>query len=673
LTSVAYSNKPTIDATTSPVSYSYDADGNRIQMVDGTGTTNYIYDPFNQLESVTDGNGDTVTYAYDPDGNNTCLSYPSSGTVTCQNAISGMGLVDYGYDATNRTVTMADWVNPTMPTVFSYDNDSNLTGTTLSTTTTTVTDSYDDADALSGVSGVSTLTRNADENIATTTPPSSPTVTYGYDPLNRVTAGTIPNDVTGVTTSYTYDGGNEITSATPSGGSTTDYEYNSDGELCWTATTTASCASPPTGATTYTYSAAGQRLSASGSGTTPATYQWDQAGDLVCETKTNSSGATCASPSISYTTTFAYNGDGLRMSAVSPPSGTTTQCTYDVSGSVPRLLQAASEDYLYGPNVGSAPIEQITVTPGSHQFLVSDPTGVRETLSSGGSLSASISYNSYGVPSGSPISLFGFEGGITDGNGFLYLINRFYDPTTGQFISVDPDVAATDQPYGFAGDDPVNASDPSGLLESGPNGQACIGDTCNTAYQATAAVEHDNLVVQDDFEEAVAASQSQNEATTISHSERSTSVGGPIVLGSLAADFVTGYAGGLAYRASALSDLLRAGSSYPGGTVLSDAGAAARSWEPLADAGPVLGGVIVFGSDIANGEGIEQSGLSAIGASVGGYAGAIVGGVACAALTGATDGVGSFACGVLTGLGSVVGGIVGGWAGNEASKVASWF
>jgi hypothetical protein len=176
-----------------------------------------------------------------------------------------------------------------------------------------------------------------------------------------------------------------------------------------------------------------------------------------------------------------------------------------------------------------------------------------------------------------------------------------------------------------------------------------------------------------DFEDAVAASQSRSEAATISHSERSTSVEGPIVLGSLAADFVTGYAEGLEYRATALSDLLRAGSSYPGGTVLSDAGAAARSWEPLSDAGPVLGGVIVFGSDIANGEGIEQSGLNAIGTSVGGYAGAIVGGAACGVLTGATDGVGSFACGALTGLGSVAGGIVGGWVGDEASKVASWF
>jgi len=446
-----------------------------------TGTTTYVYDSLNRLQSVTDAAGNTVTYSVDPVGNDTCLSYPNSGATTCQNALSGTGLVTYGYDAANRTVSMADWVNPAMPTAFSYDNDSNLIGTTLSNTATTVTDSYDDTDALTGVSGVSTLARNADENILSTTPPSEPTITYGYDPLNRVTAGTIPNDITGATTSYTYDGASEITSATPSGGSTTDYEYNSDGQLCWTASSTASCTSPPTGATTNTYSSAGERASTSGSGSTPTTYQWDQAGNLVCETVTNSAGATCTSPSTSYTTSFTYNGDGLRMSATSPPSGTTTQCTWDVSGSVPRLLQAGSEDYLFGPNVGSAPIEQITVTPGSHQFLVSDPTGVRETLSSGGSLSASINYNSYGVPSGSPISLFGFDGGITDANGFIYLINRYYDPTTGQFISVDPDVASTGEPYAFAASDPVNNLDPSGRFESGPGGQLCSDEiNCNS-------------------------------------------------------------------------------------------------------------------------------------------------------------------------------------------------
>jgi hypothetical protein len=43
------------------------------------------------------------------------------------------------------------------------------------------------------------------------------------------------------------------------------------------------------------------------------------------------------------------------------------------------------------------------------------------------------------------------------------LVGRYYDPSTEQFLSVDPAVAATGTPYAFTGGDPVNGSDPDGL------------------------------------------------------------------------------------------------------------------------------------------------------------------------------------------------------------------
>jgi type VI secretion system secreted protein VgrG len=42
-------------------------------------------------------------------------------------------------------------------------------------------------------------------------------------------------------------------------------------------------------------------------------------------------------------------------------------------------------------------------------------------------------------------------------------INRYYDPATGQFVSVDPLVNETDQAYVYAGDDPINYTDSTGL------------------------------------------------------------------------------------------------------------------------------------------------------------------------------------------------------------------
>ena len=41
--------------------------------------------------------------------------------------------------------------------------------------------------------------------------------------------------------------------------------------------------------------------------------------------------------------------------------------------------------------------------------------------------------------------------------------NRYYDLYSGQFLSVDPLVAQTNQPYEYANDDPVNQGDPDGL------------------------------------------------------------------------------------------------------------------------------------------------------------------------------------------------------------------
>ena len=56
-------------------------------------------------------------------------------------------------------------------------------------------------------------------------------------------------------------------------------------------------------------------------------------------------------------------------------------------------------------------------------------------------------------------------------------VDRYYDPVTDQFLSVDPLVAETGQPYAFVGDDPVNETDPRGDGAHGPPGTQSAG--CN--------------------------------------------------------------------------------------------------------------------------------------------------------------------------------------------------
>ena len=61
-------------------------------------------------------------------------------------------------------------------------------------------------------------------------------------------------------------------------------------------------------------------------------------------------------------------------------------------------------------------------------------------------------------------SAFGYAGQYTDATtGLSDMRARWYAPGTGEFTSVDPALAETGQPYEYAGDDPVNGWDPSGL------------------------------------------------------------------------------------------------------------------------------------------------------------------------------------------------------------------
>jgi RHS repeat-associated protein len=212
--------------------------------------------------------------------------------------------------------------------------------------------------------------------------------------------------------------------------------------------------------TNYTYDAAGNRTAESTGATVSATY--NGANEL-----------TSYDNSAADTTAASYNGNGLRMSAATTPTGggsTTQHFVWNTTTSVPELLMDHTNAYIYGPN--GMPFEQVNLSAGTINYLVSDALGsVRGFVSSGGSLSASTSYDAWGNPetSGglSSYTPIGFAGGYTDPTGLEYLVNRYYDPTTGQFLNVDPMVKQTGQPFSYSGDDPVNAKDPTGLTSEG--------------------------------------------------------------------------------------------------------------------------------------------------------------------------------------------------------------
>jgi RHS repeat-associated protein len=163
-------------------------------------------------------------------------------------------------------------------------------------------------------------------------------------------------------------------------------------------------------------------------------------------------------------TAATYDGTGLRASA------TTASGTQSFVWEGPRLLMDSSNAYIY--TGGTAPAEQVSLSGGTVSYLTADSLGsVRGIVSSSGPLTASTSYDAWGNPltTGGLTSYtpFGYAGGYTDPTGLIYLINRYYDPGTGQFLSVDPAVSQTGQPYSYADGNPVNASDPNGLWRIG--------------------------------------------------------------------------------------------------------------------------------------------------------------------------------------------------------------
>jgi RHS repeat-associated protein len=64
---------------------------------------------------------------------------------------------------------------------------------------------------------------------------------------------------------------------------------------------------------------------------------------------------------------------------------------------------------------------------------------------------------------------------------------RYYDPSTGQFLTVDPLVAMTATPYGYAGNNPINRMDRSGLDSD------CSGETTSAATYTTLSASSSEL------------------------------------------------------------------------------------------------------------------------------------------------------------------------------------
>lgn len=183
--------------------------------------------------------------------------------------------------------------------------------------------------------------------------------------------------------------------------------------------------------------------------------------------------------------TYSYNGDGLRTSVTA--SGKTATFTWDTEAGLPLLLGDGTSQWIYGP--GGEAIEQVTGTATSYFFH--DAVGsTRAILSSSGSAMALYTFTPIGsieYKSGTATSPILYAGQYLDaGSGTYYMRARSYDPTTGQFSTVDPEVNSSGQPYIYVGNNPVNSADPSGACD--PTQPACAYADSDQLSAISAAV-----------------------------------------------------------------------------------------------------------------------------------------------------------------------------------------
>jgi RHS repeat-associated protein len=152
--------------------------------------------------------------------------------------------------------------------------------------------------------------------------------------------------------------------------------------------------------------------------------------------------------------------------------------------SVAKTLAVSATSLLYDEvnvvqeSLGGTPTSNRLLGPGiDENFLTVDATGTRVPLSdalgstvavtdSNGNLSAWYAYEPFGrttVNGSTGTDIYQFTGRDNDGTGLYYLRSRYYDPSSGRFISADPiGFGGGPNVYAYAEGDPINLRDPLG-------------------------------------------------------------------------------------------------------------------------------------------------------------------------------------------------------------------
>jgi RHS repeat-associated protein len=416
----------------SKVAYTFDADGDRLNIADAHGSTSYAYDALNRILS-TAFLGVNMQYGYDAVGNRTSLQYPDG------------SLIAYVYDQDNRMSQVTDWQSRN--STYAYDAVGNVTKMTYPNSVAEQL-AYDPANR---------LTQIVDQKGAG----AFRTLAYSLDAVGNRTNVTD----NGLVTKYTYNTLNELKSSTTAKAKTS-WDYNAVGNRTDQVT--------PTGTTAYTYNAAEQMLTA---GSTTFTY--DKNGNRLTEVSSSSTTTYSYDPanrllsvvSPSGTSSFTYDGDGNRVTQTIP-SGTYSYVN-DTNVPLPVVVNENGPDGAIDYGYGLGLLE--SSSSGFNYFYNFDALGSTSDLTDAtGTVQETYSYDAWGnalTDTGSvgTKNKFQFTGQALDpATGLYFMRARYYESTTGRFLSRDTFPGFADQPitlhhYMYAGNNPIRFVDPSGF------------------------------------------------------------------------------------------------------------------------------------------------------------------------------------------------------------------
>lgn len=118
--------------------------------------------------------------------------------------------------------------------------------------------------------------------------------------------------------------------------------------------------------------------------------------------------------------------------------------------------------------------EQINNSSGTVTYLHHDQAGSTRLLTgSTGTVTGKCTYSAYGTPTceGTATTPLGYDAQYTSSDtGLIYMRARTYDPSTAQFLTRDPWVGITGEPYSYVSDNPLTWADPTGRC-----GVFCVG------------------------------------------------------------------------------------------------------------------------------------------------------------------------------------------------------